>query len=155
MLSEPRGAIVVNSKSADNGETALHIVTRERDITWLGFLLGKGARADVQDKAGDTALTLAAQLGWAEGAELMLSRGAPVNGQNGRGETPLILAVHARDPVMVRLLLGKGADPKRSDSLAGYSALDYARQDPRAAPILNILEEKPAVAKKEAAGPVI
>ncbi len=115
MLSGPRGAIVANSKSGDTGEAAIHIVTRERDLTWLSFLLAKGARADIQDKDGNTPLTLAAQLGWAEGAEVLLSRGAAVNGQNGRGETPLILAVHARDPVMVRLLLAKGADPKRSD----------------------------------------
>lgn len=152
MLSGPRGAIVANSKSGDTGEAAIHIVTRERDLTWLSFLLAKGARADIQDKDGNTPLTLAAQLGWAEGAEVLLSRGAAVNGQNGRGETPLILAVHARDPVMVRLLLAKGADPKRSDSVAGYSALDYAKQDPRTAAILKMLEEKPA-AKKEAAGP--
>jgi hypothetical protein len=41
---------------------------------------------------------------------------------------------------MVRLLLSAGADPKRSDSAAGYSALDYARQDARSAPIARLLE---------------
>jgi hypothetical protein len=43
---------------------------------------------------------------------------------------------------MVRLLLSHGADPKRTDHAAGYSALDYARQDNRAAPILRLLESK-------------
>jgi hypothetical protein len=154
LIGGARGPVVVNSKSGDTGEGALHILTKGRDLTWLGFLLSKGARPDIQDKDGNTPLGLAASLGWVEGAQMLLARGASANATNARGETPLILAVHTRDPTMVRLLLTKGADPKRSDSVAGYSALDYARQDPRAAAILKMLEEK-QVPKKEVAGPVL
>jgi len=60
--------------------------------------------------------------------------------------------VHKRDLAMVRVLLARGANPKRTDSAAGYSAIDYARQDPRAAPILRLLEQ-PATPTRAVAGP--
>ena len=63
-------------------------------MTWLRFLLGKGAKADLRNDKGDTPLALAAQLGWVEGARLLLGVGASVDLENDRGETPLILSVH-------------------------------------------------------------
>lgn len=139
MASRPNPA-VINARDPSSGEGALHILVRGRDLTWLSFLLARGARADLQDDDGATPLTLAAQLGWREGAELLLSQGANPNLGNSRGETPLIFAVQRRDLPMVRLLLSQRADPNQTDNVAGYSALDYARQDPRAAPILRVLE---------------
>jgi ankyrin repeat protein len=148
------GSTVINTKDMASGEGGLHIVTRGRDLNWLTFLLGKGARPDLQNKDGVTALAMAAQLGWADGAEMLLRARANVDLPNKRGETPLILAVQNRDLAMVRLLLSKGANPKRTDSAAGYSAIDYARQDKRAAAILKLLEAPPVRANtKEAAGP--
>jgi hypothetical protein len=146
------GTIVINSRDRTNGEGALHYTVRARDITWLAFLLGKGARPDIQSNRGETPLTLAAQIGWLEGAEQLLARGASVDLANGRGETPLVLATQRRDLAMVRLLLGRRANPKRTDNVAGMSALDYAKQDPRAAAVLKLLEAKVAPAKP-AAGP--
>lgn len=145
------GARLVNSKDVTSGESALHIVTRERDSVWLRFLLGKDARPDVQNKQGETPLILATQLGWQDGVSLLLARGAQVNGTNGRGETPLVLAVHKRDIAMIRLLLAKGADPKRADRVAGYSALDYAKRDDRSGTIVRLLEA--AQPAKPVAGP--
>lgn len=150
LVSEP-GTIVVNTRDRSNGEGALHILVRGRDLSWLAFLLGKGARPDIQSNRGDTPLTLAAQIGWVEGAELLLAKGAGVDLANGRGETPLILATQRRDMPMVRLLLNRRADPKRTDNVAGMSALDYAQQDPRAGAVLKMLEAKAAA--KPAAGP--
>ena len=144
--------IVVNAKDASTGDNALHIITRERDLTWLSFLIGKGARVNQQNDAGETPLATAAHLGWVEGAELLLRQGASVNLANDKGETPLILAVQRRDVPMVRLLLARGADPKHTDSIAGYSALDYARRDGRAEAIVKMLET-PAKPVREAAGP--
>ena len=152
LVGSPTGAIVVNSRDRTNGEGGLHYMVRARDLVWLAFLLGKGARPDIQSSRGDTPLTLAAQIGWFEGAEHLLSRRASVDLANGRGETPLILATQRRDVAMVRLLLGRRADPKRTDNVAGMSALDYARQDPRAGAVLKLLEAKLAPAKP-AAGP--
>ena len=150
LLTAP-GSIVVNTKDGD-GDGGLHIVTRGRDRTWLGFLLAKGARPDLQNKEGETALHLASQLGWTEGAEMLLRFKANVDTTNSRGETPLILAVQKRDLPMVRLLLSRGANPKRTDSVAGYSALDYARQDNRATAILKLLEA-PVTEGKGVQGP--
>ena len=150
LLATP-GSTVINTKESSTGEGALHIVARGRDLNWLTFLLGKGARPDVQDRNGATPLAIAAQLGWLDGAEMLLRGRAAVDMPNNRGETPLILAVQNRDAAMVRLLLGQGANPKRTDSAAGYSALDYARRDPRAATLLKMLETAKPV--RETAGP--
>jgi uncharacterized protein len=139
IVSSP-SSTAINARENGSGEGALHIVTRGRDLGWLNFLLSRGARPDLQDNQGNTPLTLAAQMGWAEGAESLLARRANVNLSNSRGETPLILAVQRRDLILTRLLLSRGADPNRADSAAGLSALDYARRDSRAAAILRLLQ---------------
>jgi ankyrin repeat protein len=151
ILAEP-GTVVVNAKDQGSGESALHMVVRQRDYTWTSFLLGKRAKADIQNRQGETPLTIAAQLGWVEGAELLLARGASVDLANQRGETALILAVHRRDMAMVSLLLRGGANPNRKDNLSGSSALDYARQDGRSQAIVKLLEAKAAPARA-VAGP--
>jgi ankyrin repeat protein len=150
LLASPNIALV-NSRDSVKGETALHILVGQRNLTWIRFLIGKGARVDVQSRDGYSPLAVAAQLGWPEGAEYLLSKGASVDLANGRGETPLILAVQRRDLAMVRLLLAKGANPARADRVAGYSALDYAKRDGRSAAILKALEAPPV--KKAVAGP--
>jgi len=146
------GSIVVNTRDRASGEGALHYMVRDRDLTWLYFLLARGAKPDVQNNQGNTPLSLAVQIGWAEGAQVLLARRANVDLANSRGETPLILAVQKRDIAMVRTLLANGASAARTDSVAGYSALDYARQDPRAAPILKLLEAQRTPARP-VAGP--
>jgi ankyrin repeat protein len=145
LVSEP-GTTVVNARDPGTGEGALHQLVRGRDYTWLAFLLSKRARPDLQNNKGETPLSLAAQIGWTEGAQLLLSQRASVDLANSRGETPLILATQARDIAMVRLLLSHGADPKKTDNVAGYSALDYAKRDNRAVPILRLFEAKQAPA---------
>lgn len=152
LVAEP-GSVVINTRDRGSGEGALHILVRGRDLNWLAFLLGKGARPDLQSNRGETPLTLAAQIGWLEGAEQLLARRASVDLANGRGETPLILATQRRDVAMVRLLLSQRADPKRRDNVAGMSALDYAKQDPRAGAVLKLIEAKVGAAKP-AAGPI-
>jgi ankyrin repeat protein len=145
LISTP-GGVIINYRDSVSGDGALHILTRDRDRVWLSFLLSKGARPDLQNKQGATPLAIAAQIGWVDGADILLRGGAKVDFPNSRGETPLILAVHSRDMLMVRLLLSRGADPKRADSIAGYSALDYARQDGRSSAIAKMLEEAKPVA---------
>jgi ankyrin repeat protein len=142
----------INTRDRGTGEGALHILVRGRDLNWLNFLLARGARPDLADNDGNTPLTVAAQIGWVEGAEALLARRANVNAANARGETPLIMAVHRRDAAMVRLLMSRGANASWTDSAAGLSALDYARRDSRAAQILRLLEARPQPARP-VAGP--
>ena len=148
------GSTVNSAKEQGSGNGALHIVTLDRDLNWVGYLIGKGVKVDSRNNQGNTALALAAQLGWVEGAQLLLQRSAGVNAANNRGETPLIMAVQKRDVPMVRLLLSRGADPKHTDSVAGYSAIDYARRDGRAAAIVKLLEA-PAGAPRKMQGPTL
>jgi ankyrin repeat protein len=138
-LVETPGTTIINARGG-NGEGALHMLVRDRDSIWLAFMLAKGARPDLQNDGGETPLSLAAQIGWTDGAQILLDRGAMVDLGNRSGETPLILAVRNRDLAMVRLLLAHRANPRKTDSVAGYSALDYAKQDPRAAPLLRLLD---------------
>lgn len=139
ILSNP-STTAINVRDQDTGETALHILVRGRDINWLTYMLGRGARPDTGDRGGNTPLILAAQLGWIDGAETLLRRGASANLANSRGETPLIFAVQRRDMPMVRLLMQNRANPNLTDHVAGNSAIDYARQDSRATAILRVLE---------------
>ena len=120
------GSTVVNARDITSGESALHVVTARRDATWLRFLIGKGANANIADRRGVTPLQLATNLGWAEGVEILVNAGASVDLTNDAGETPLISAVHRRDAALVRALLKAGADPERSDN-SGRSARDYAQ----------------------------
>jgi hypothetical protein len=134
------GLVIINTRADDTGETALHIVTARRDYDWLGYLLGKGAKADIADKKGTTPLMLATQLSWADGAQLLITMKAQVDATNRSGETALIRAVQLRNSEMVRLLMKAGANADKQDSVAGYSARDYALQDGRGSAILAIIE---------------
>lgn len=117
---------LVNTKDVTTGDTALHIVTARRDITWMQFLIYKGADVNVRNDKGVTPLATAVNLGFPEGVELLIGRGARVNDPDSAGETPLIAAVHQRNLEVVRLLLKAGADPRRADS-SGRTAQDYAQ----------------------------
>jgi ankyrin repeat protein len=153
ILDKP-GSTAVNSLDGATGETALQLVTRARDLGWMAFLLQNGAQPDVRDRNGNTALMTAVTIGYGEGAQLLLGQGASVNMPNNRGETPIIIAVHNRDVGLARTLLEVGANPNQTDTASGMSARDYAQRDPRALPILRMIEsiKAPAVSHK-VAGP--
>jgi uncharacterized protein len=153
ILGKP-GSIIIDTRDQANGETALHIVTRGRDATWLNFLLTRNAKIDVRDKNGETPLMVASQIGFVEGAQALVKFRANVNLGNSAGETPLIRAVQRRDTAMVRFLMQNGANPAKADTLAGLSARDYAARDPRASAILKIIDEtKSAKPMGPVAGP--
>lgn len=152
LLSQP-GSRIVDTKDSATGETALHIVIKRRDPTWLSFLIGKGAKLDARDDQGNTPLMAATAIGFTDAAELLIGRRANVNLANNGGETPIIRAVQNRDMAMVRLLLAAGADAKKPDAVAGLSARDYAERDGRSATILRMIDEAKPVAKKAVAGP--
>jgi hypothetical protein len=134
---------LINTRDFNTSESALHIVTKGRDTTWLRFLLAKGASPETRDNEGNTPLMTAAQLGWSEGVDYLIKGGANVNAANRRGETPLIFATFAGDIASVRMLMKAGANAERAD-LTGMSARAYAERDRRLGPILKVMDETKA-----------
>lgn len=124
MLDEP-GTTIVNAREVTTGETALHAVVQRRDLTWVKFLLQRGANPDIADKNGVYPIQIAAQLGFIEGVERLVQGGADIDVSDSTGETPLISAVHRRDLKMIEMLVKNGANPDRTDN-SGRSARDYA-----------------------------
>lgn len=140
-LEQP-GVTPVNTKDRSTGETALMITIARRDLVWSNYLLAHGARHDMTDNEGRSPLMIAVERRFYEGAQLLLAKKANANQGNGSGETPLMRAVQNNDVEMVRLLIDAGADPNRRDTLAGMSAIDYAKQGNRAPGIVDLLNSK-------------
>ena len=149
LLSKP-GSTLINSRDVTSGRTALHIAADRRDAGWIAFLLNRGANPNIADNRGVTPLMRASQLGFFDGIEALVRKGARVDDANRPGETPLILAVHRRDTAMMRVLLGAGADPDRTDN-SGRSARDYAELEGRGSPVLAELERATTRAARSAA----
>lgn len=142
ILDQP-GTTVVNTRDNDTGEMALHIVTKRRDLGWIGFLLQNDADPNVRDKAGNTPLILAAQQGFTEGVRVLLLLKPRVDLANRAGETALIMAVRARDAASAKLLLDAGANPDLTDNAQGFSARQYAAQDARGGGVARLLKDAP------------
>ena len=138
-LVEDSAFTLINHRG-DDGSTALHIVVRSRNSSWLGFLLDNGADKDAGDKRGETPLILAARAGYGEGVARLLMKSAQVDKANRLGETALIVAVQQRHSAIVSTLLKLGADPDRRDHAAGFSARDYAKRDSRSTEMLKLIE---------------
>ena len=152
MLDKP-GSSVINARSLETGEGALHIVVRRGDMTYLRFLLQKGADANLRDKSGTTPLLLAVRQGQAEMIPVLVAGRANPNLADQSGVTPLILATQLRNIDMVRLLLAAKADPDQTDRVAGQSARDYATNDPRNATIAKLYAAIPKQARPAVSGP--
>lgn len=123
-LNEP-GTTIVNTRDITSGETALHIVTKRRDTSWIRFLTQRGANPNIRDKEGIAPIQIAVRLSHIDGVEALLKAGANVDVSDSTGETPLIAAVHARNTKLVEILLAEGANPDQTDN-SGRTARDYA-----------------------------
>lgn len=151
-LNKP-GTTIINTRDYSSGETALHIVVKRGDATYLRFLLAKGADPNIKDNKGTTPLLLAATSGGTEMIQLLVARGANVNLGNSSGETPLIRAVQGRDLATARMLLAAGADPDQPDLLAGKSARDYATDDARSPAMAKLMADTPKRPRRAVSGP--
>jgi len=132
---------LIDTRNGD-GDTGLIIAIRNGDRDWTGFMLRKGADPNSHGDHGDTPMIAAAKVGFDEAVPWLISLGAKVDDTNKSGETALIVAVQLRDADMVKALLDAGANPDRTDSVAGYSARDYANRDNRARNIQKMINDK-------------
>lgn len=123
-LNKP-GSTIINARDVTTGETAMHIVTKRRDLVWMRYLIQKGVNVNTPDGNGVTPLQLATNLGYLDGVKLLVAADADLDASNDAGETPLIAAIHRRNVAMVRALLDAGANPDRADN-SGRTARDYA-----------------------------
>ena len=147
------GSQIVNTRSPENGQGALYIVAKRGDLTYMRYLLQKGADPNIRDDNGTTPLMIAAEQGQADMAAVLIEDKANVDLANAAGETPLIRAVQRRDLPMVRQLLAAGADPDISDNLAGLSARDYATRDSRNTAVAKLIADTPKKTRRDVAGP--
>ncbi|HTG39850.1 ankyrin repeat domain-containing protein [Sphingomonas sp.] len=149
------GQTIINTRDRVNGEGALHIVTKRNDPVYLRFLLQKGANPNIGDSRGETPMLMAVASGFGEGIDILIRYKADVDAANSAGETPLIRAVQMRRFEMVRQLLKAGANPDKTDIVAGMSARDYAKRDARSPAIAKLLADAPAKSARRSTGPVL
>jgi len=132
---------LVNARDL-TGHTALIAAINNRDEQWTVYLLQQGADPNLAGPNGETPLIAAARAGYSDAVDWLLGIGARVNDSNRAGETALIVAVQRRQVPIVRSLMNAGADPDKTDSVAGYSARDYAKRDNRTPELLKLIEAK-------------
>ncbi len=130
----------INARDPKTGETALHILTQQRNTEWLRVIVSRGANPNLGDNKGEMPLHIAAQLNYVDGAQVLIKGKAKVDGRNNAGETPLIRAARLRNVDMVKLLMKNGANPDLTENETGRSARDYATEDPRGRAVLTVIE---------------
>lgn len=86
----------------------------------------QGARIDVADADGRTALMFAAFNGHTEAARWLLDRKASVAARENLGRTPLMFASTGPFAETVSLLLEKGSEPNAVDEYENWTALMFA-----------------------------
>ncbi len=108
-------ALLVTGACAQRPETPLTQAAAHNDVAALRALLAAGRKADEGDSW--TPLIWAARSGSVDAIGVLLDAGADVNLAGSSGDnwdaTPLQHAILERRPAVVRLLLDRGADPKR------------------------------------------
>jgi len=91
--------------------TILMIASWRGNRSAVTSLLHHGAKVDLVDGRGQTALHLAAGSGHVGIVSLLLDHGADPNAQDIYGGTPLHRAVDQFDREVVQILIDRGADP--------------------------------------------
>lgn len=115
----------INYSSPDQSTTCLMMAARNDNRPVLNLLLQNGAKVNVQDKYGWTALFYASYFGHANCAEVLLERGAHINLVDQDGMSCLIWAAGRGHHLVVDLLIKHGASVNVADRY-NTSALIWA-----------------------------
>ena len=130
LLEADAGGFTVNTQDI-NGCTPLILACERGHEGAVRALLARGARQDLRNQAGRTALHQAAQFGYAGVFwRLCAVLGAPVDARDFYGNTPLILACQCGNEDAVRALLARGARQELQGSdgeTALHKAIRYSR----------------------------
>ncbi len=139
--------------------TPLTQAARRNDVVAVRQLLADGHDPD-EDSDSWTALIWASRSGSLDAINVLLDAGADINLPGPTGDdwdaTPLQHAILQRQPAVVRLLLDRGADPRRSAGPGSPAPLLLAAGDTDAS-ILNLLlahGADPAVEDEHGATPL-
>lgn len=127
-------ALLAAGACAQRPETPLTQAAARNDVAALRQLLHDGHKADARGSGEPwTALIWAARSGSIDAMNVLLDAGADVNLPGPTGDnwdaTPLQHAILQRQPAVVRILLGRGADLKRSGGRASLAPLFLAAGD--------------------------
>lgn len=95
------------------------------DLTFLIFLLGKGADINQKDEGERNPLHFAAQSGNLEIVKFLVEHGVQINATTGWGNTPMMLAIPYGQNEVVKYLLDHGANVNAANEL-GNTALHLA-----------------------------
>lgn len=123
----------------------------KQDRVRISALLQQGAKVNVAQVDGTTALHWAAHHSDLATAKRLIAAGAEVGAANRYGVKPLSLACTTGSTELVALLLQAGADPNTTLS-GGESALMTAARTGRVGPIQALLARKASVNAKERHG---
>ena len=154
----------VNLSNGNGGQTLLMLLVDAGDLPLVRSVVERGATVDAvttvqktpQPYGAQTALYGAVTRGGLDGddpdpiAVYLLERGANVNHVCADGTTALMVAAQQRKINMVRLLLGKGADPSLRDN-RDLTALRWASLRGGADNIIALLENRTPMNLWEAA----
>ncbi|GAB1298467.1 Ankyrin repeat domain-containing protein 31 [Apodemus speciosus] len=113
------------SKRNAEGESQLHVASREGDLSLVKVLIESGADVNLKDNAGWTPLHKAASGGFDDVIRELLKAGANVNCENINGIVPLHGASKGNHIKAAEILLEHGANPSQKDQKQ-RTALDEA-----------------------------
>ncbi|MBV9742484.1 MAG: ankyrin repeat domain-containing protein [Acidobacteriia bacterium] len=112
----------------EDGATAFLRAAQSGDVTLMKLLLERGADPKIPTAHNDTALSVAAGIGWVEGVtfewspqdsleaiKMCLDLGIDVNAQDDQGRTALHGAAHKGRPDVIQLLVDHGANLEAHD----------------------------------------
>jgi ankyrin repeat protein len=115
----------VNERAPD-GSTALMWATFNVDHEMVRALLKAGAKADVTNRYGASALGEAVEVADLELVRMLLDAGADVDSPNPDGQTALMLAISVGSEPVAKLLIERGADINAIERFRGQNALMWA-----------------------------
>ncbi len=103
--------------------TPLMFATAIGHLNLVRTIIDAGADLESRTELGESALVLAGDNGWAEGAALLLERGADVNARMSNGWTALMRAADKGHSEIIGILLEKRADANLKATDNGWTAL--------------------------------